>query len=232
MCIRDRFSACDIESSYSENNDFFELNTKMETFYRNIDSSKTPRLKSIYKEKFETFIKNYIDRSNSPLGNLLALQAFDMTKKNNKGDVEKILSSLDNPKFLNKYHQSLKGHYFAANQSNKSNSEYSNLLLWLSLTANLLLSFFLWKLWSENRNLKHLSHQKPKVETRQFSRKQLTKKENEVLELILLGNTNQEIADQLYVGLSTIKTHINNLYRKTGINDRKELLKAFGKKNA
>jgi ATP/maltotriose-dependent transcriptional regulator MalT len=35
-----------------------------------------------------------------------------------------------------------------------------------------------------------------------------------VLALIAAGKSNVEIASSLFVSLSTVKTHINNLYRK------------------
>ncbi len=51
----------------------------------------------------------------------------------------------------------------------------------------------------------------------------LTPKEIEVAGLILEKKKNQEIADQLFVELSTIKTHINAIYKKVGVRNRSEL---------
>lgn len=51
----------------------------------------------------------------------------------------------------------------------------------------------------------------------------LTSREQQVLKLISSGKKNQEIADELYVDISTIKSHINNIYKKTGLKNRKEL---------
>ena len=53
----------------------------------------------------------------------------------------------------------------------------------------------------------------------------LTSKEKEVTLLILEKKKNQEIANELFVELSTIKTHINNIYKKVGVKNRKELFK-------
>lgn len=52
---------------------------------------------------------------------------------------------------------------------------------------------------------------------------QITDKEKKVIELVAQGKKNQEIADELYNDISTIKTHINNIYKKTGVKNRKEL---------
>lgn len=44
--------------------------------------------------------------------------------------------------------------------------------------------------------------------------KSISKRETEVLKLIAKGSTNQEIADQLFVSIKTVKTHRNNLIKK------------------
>ncbi len=51
-----------------------------------------------------------------------------------------------------------------------------------------------------------------------------SERELEVLRLIDAGLSNREIAERLIVGLGTIKTHINNLYRKLDVNSRTQAL--------
>ncbi|MEX3103877.1 MULTISPECIES: response regulator transcription factor [unclassified Streptomyces] len=48
----------------------------------------------------------------------------------------------------------------------------------------------------------------------------LTLRESEVLILIADGLSNQEISRRLHVSTTTVKTHINNLFAKTGLKDR------------
>jgi LuxR family maltose regulon positive regulatory protein len=48
----------------------------------------------------------------------------------------------------------------------------------------------------------------------------LSERELEVLGLIAAGLSNREIADQLVVAISTVKTHINNIYRKLDVSKR------------
>ena len=48
----------------------------------------------------------------------------------------------------------------------------------------------------------------------------VSERELEVLHLINDGLTNQEIADQLVIAVSTVKTHINHLYGKFGVRSR------------
>jgi DNA-binding NarL/FixJ family response regulator len=51
----------------------------------------------------------------------------------------------------------------------------------------------------------------------------LTARELEVLPLVVEGLSNQEIADRLHLGVTTVKTHIANLLDKTGSENRVQL---------
>ena len=53
----------------------------------------------------------------------------------------------------------------------------------------------------------------------------LTTRETEVLLLIAEGFSNQEIARKLHVSTATVKTHINNLFAKTGLKDRAQAVR-------
>jgi DNA-binding NarL/FixJ family response regulator len=51
----------------------------------------------------------------------------------------------------------------------------------------------------------------------------LTDREEQVLATVARGRTNSEIADELYIGLSTVKTHIASLMAKIGARNRVEI---------
>ncbi|MFE9500304.1 response regulator [Streptomyces collinus] len=53
----------------------------------------------------------------------------------------------------------------------------------------------------------------------------LTARETEVLVLIADGLSNQDIARKLHVSTATVKTHINNLFAKTGLKDRAQAVR-------
>jgi two-component system, NarL family, nitrate/nitrite response regulator NarL len=55
---------------------------------------------------------------------------------------------------------------------------------------------------------------------KQNDRPALTKREQEILHLIAAGKSLPEIAEQLYLGLTTVKTHVQHLYEKLGVSDR------------
>jgi DNA-binding CsgD family transcriptional regulator len=52
----------------------------------------------------------------------------------------------------------------------------------------------------------------------------ITRREAEILELLLEGIGSQEIGDRLFISRRTVETHLYNLYRKTKTANRVELI--------
>jgi DNA-binding NarL/FixJ family response regulator len=53
----------------------------------------------------------------------------------------------------------------------------------------------------------------------------LTSREQEVLAHLLQGESNEQIADKLYVDISTVKFHNKNIFRKMHVSNRMELMR-------
>jgi len=53
--------------------------------------------------------------------------------------------------------------------------------------------------------------------------KELSPRQKEVLSLIVKGKSNKEIMAELNIELSTLKTHINQVYKILGIKNRREI---------
>lgn len=63
-----------------------------------------------------------------------------------------------------------------------------------------------------------------------FQQKQhneLTERENEVLNLLSKGKSYASIAEELYLSINTIKTHVKNIYEKLQVSSKEELLKRY-----
>ena len=52
----------------------------------------------------------------------------------------------------------------------------------------------------------------------------LTEREKEIILLILEGKTKQEIADSFCLSVSTIKSNVENIYRKFDVHNKAELI--------
>ncbi|MBX3168691.1 MAG: response regulator transcription factor [Candidatus Eremiobacteraeota bacterium] len=63
---------------------------------------------------------------------------------------------------------------------------------------------------------------KPKVNESEYAN--LSPREQEVLKRLQLGHTPKEIAEILHLSLSTVKTHVRNLYRKYEVSTRTQLI--------
>jgi DNA-binding NarL/FixJ family response regulator len=48
----------------------------------------------------------------------------------------------------------------------------------------------------------------------------LTTRERDVLRLLVEGRSNPEIAEALFVGTGTVKTHVANIFAKLGVSSR------------
>lgn len=55
----------------------------------------------------------------------------------------------------------------------------------------------------------------------------LSEREAEVLSLVVMKKSNREIADELVLAVGTIKSHVHNLVKKTGVSNREELIVDF-----
>lgn len=65
----------------------------------------------------------------------------------------------------------------------------------------------------------------PAVPEREAVPDGLTARETEVLSLVAEGLSNHEIARRLHIGPATVKTHINNIFAKSGVRDRAQAVR-------
>ena len=66
-----------------------------------------------------------------------------------------------------------------------------------------------------------------KAATLQYS---LTKREETILRLLLAGEANDQICEELCISVNTLKKHVLNLYRKLGIRNRVQMFKMIREK--
>ena len=76
--------------------------------------------------------------------------------------------------------------------------------------------------------IQNLSHQIESLSTEQEENSksqlsELTTRQKEVYELIVSGKSNKEIMENLFIEQSTLKSHINQIYKKLKVKSRREL---------
>lgn len=64
-----------------------------------------------------------------------------------------------------------------------------------------------------------------------FNTYELTNREQEIFYLIVKGYSNSKIADELFISTMTVKTHVYNIFKKTGVKTRFELTGLLNERN-
>jgi PAS domain S-box-containing protein len=60
-----------------------------------------------------------------------------------------------------------------------------------------------------------------------LQRLSLTKRQEEIVKLIIQGYSNRQISDKLFISEKTVKAHLNNVYKKLGLSSRLQLVADF-----
>lgn len=154
----------------------------------------------IPRESLKELLINVADSCTSPVVGLLAVHsAFGLSAKQ-KSRINKILDRYDKS---NSY-------------GNRIFQEYKS----ASNAGSVLLIFFIFLLLSSYMGF--IIFQKRKSAR---LKRLLSQRETSIVLLMLEGKSNKEIANTFNIELSTVKTHVNNVYAKLKISDRKELQK-------
>lgn len=78
------------------------------------------------------------------------------------------------------------------------------------------------QIWIDNNNLKALLYRAGTI-SQNGKLATVSKREQQVLDLINKGFKNKEIAEQLYLSEQTIKAHISRIFRKFNVSSRSQL---------
>ncbi len=189
------------------------------TFY--FHQIKFPSELRFSQEKLNRDLISFSDTCSSTMASLAAVINTDMDKyhESNSAFYSSFGTRLGSDLAENSYHEDYNRKMRYYYPEVKSQSSWREMLL-LFLTGACL--FLLWQnssLRKKSNNLDSKKEQLPDLT------EQLTKKEKEILNLITAGKSNKEIAIDLFVELSTVKTHINKLYSKLNVSQRKDAIK-------
>jgi len=94
------------------------------------------------------------------------------------------------------------------------------ILLEGALLALLAAVFFSWRRRRERRR----NTPSPESLDRVAEKFSLSKREAEILPLLLAGKSNKEIEGALFIAMATVKIHVHNIFRKVHVGSRLHLL--------
>ena len=169
--------------------------------------------------KYQDYCKQQINQSDNPFINLFNLSNSQLSIQDEPELFKKIHNELSANKILPVYANSLQNEIqlFDFNAVDRKSKWLRNALIG-SVLLNLLLLIFIIKAKSSfSKNKNHAL----------VSIKSLTNKEIEVMKLISAQKSNKEISNELFISEATVKTHINNIYRKLGVKSRKEAIELY-----
>lgn len=196
-------------------------------FVKELTRINNPEVRKQYFRRYFYDIKSYIGtiQKKHPLATLLLLANFD--ENTLKEDYEKntdFYIKLDNR--LSNYYgtDSYALQYKAFLPKLASASTQANLNFYKNL--NYISAFIILILIGSNIILlkKNRLHKK---KLRLSEAVDLTQQEEKIAKLIDLNKSNKEIGDELFISLSTVKTHVRNVYAKFEVNNRKDFIKKY-----
>jgi len=222
---------CEIKQSSTYNTAILEINALQETLLSSLQSTKSDAQRNIiYKncfQKLQEFSKSF----NDPLVELYTYHLYANEKSFSRNAylndlkvnsyylnlLEKLNTSYPKSNYLKQYKNDLNKDKYPLLNTKDVNTKFWIWCIGGLLLISVLINIVLFK--------KQQQKKQPKIDYKNT----LTPQEQKVFELMQQKSSNKIIADTLFISVSTVKTHINNIYSKLGISSRKEVDAFFEK---
>lgn len=154
----------------------------------------------------ELYIYSYLSDRTSDLHNYYVEDLKDNPYYDNLAS--RLANVYPNSPYTTQYKNELQADRYMLNASDNYG------LKWIYLLFTILSISLIFNVILLNRILK-----KKKSKTQELKAR-LSKQEQVVLEQLLQDKTNKDIAESLFLSVSTVKTHINNIYKKLNVQSR------------
>jgi len=221
---------CDLRSTNPKSDAFLQLDAEKEEMIFDFSEFRSEANRKLNTKKWFGRLQQFGAQFNEPLAELYAFD-FLSDRRNETysyylNDVvnnsyysalaERLESSYPNSSYTTLYKQEI-----AIDQQLRSTSNNSRFPWPWLVGLTLLLSLAM--------NVYYLSIQKSMHgKAKEKSLEKLSPQEQKIIALIKEDKTNKEIASILFISVSTVKTHINNLYKKLGVTTREEIKQLLG----
>ncbi|WP_426429419.1 response regulator transcription factor [Winogradskyella sp. HB-48] len=221
---------CKVESNNPRANAFLKIDSlknDMRFAYGEVRSEANRKLNN---KKWFTTLQDYGTALNEPIAEL-GIYAYLSDRssylhsyyvedlKNNPyydGLKERLETAYPNAPYTTQYKNELAADRFMLATAEEDKNSSFNIYLYTVLAISFFLNLFLlYRIW-KNKHSKS-----------EDLRSRLSKQEQVVLEHLLQDKSNKDIAESLFLSVSTIKTHTNNIYKKLDVQSRDEAKSLF-----
>lgn len=215
---------CDIQSNNNYNNIIRKVDSLEEVLLTDLQYSKSDaQRKIIYGTSFRK-LQQFSNTFNEPLAELYAFQLYSSNKsiynrffqKDLKTSeyylilLNKLKENYPKSTYSKQFEEELKQQQYLFIKKEKNTKMYFYILCFL-LICSIILNLYLYKR-QYNKKAERINY----TDT-------LSPQEQKVFEYMHQKLTNKEIASTLFISVSTVKTHINNIYTKLNIIARNEV---------
>lgn len=218
-------SFCDIASSNSASGLLLEIDALKEEMILDFIENNSNTSIGLNLKKWFQRLQNYGEEVNEPLAELYI---YDFLSDRKNETYSYFLQDLKR----NDYYSELKNRLMATYPNSNLTSQYiqehnadTSIGTTMLTAANKSKTIYFW--YGGGLFLVCLTgYYGLKLQKRKASKKalqQLTPQELTILSAIKNGSTNKEIATELFISVSTVKTHINNIYKKLEVDSREDV---------
>jgi DNA-binding CsgD family transcriptional regulator len=221
---------CDIESNNPRSMALIQIDSLKEEMKFAYSEYRSEANRKLNNKKWFKTLQEFSEATGDPLAELYAY-AFLSDRRNElhshyvedlktnpyyKDLLARLESSYPNSSYTRQYRRELQADRFMLGEDKVNTANSWLLILYVVLALSLFLNgIFLYRQFQQK---KHSSN---------ALRSQLSKQEQVVLDLLLEEKTNKEIAERLFLSVSTVKTHTNSIYKKLKVQSREEAKSLF-----
>jgi DNA-binding CsgD family transcriptional regulator len=216
---------CEIKQTSKHNTAILEINALQETLLTDLQNSKSDTQRTIiYKNCFQK-LQKFSKTFNDPLVELYTYHLYaneksfsrpfylaDLKESTYYADLlERLTLTYPKSNYTKQFKSDLKKDKYSQLEINNAGNSVLIYVIGALLIISVLLNILLLQ--------KNKTKKEPKINYKTI----LTPQEQKVFELMHQKNSNKDIADILFISVSTVKTHVNNIYAKLAISSRKEV---------
>ncbi|AXT62841.1 LuxR family transcriptional regulator [Aquimarina sp. AD10] len=221
----DKEMFCKIVSNNQKSDAFIKVDSIIHEMRFAFASYRSETNRKLNVKKWFSTLQQYVQNQDEPLTELY-IYAFLSDKANNL--YAYYLEDLNTNPYYDQLLQRLQTKYPNNIYTNRYKAELASDKFLINSGENAPKNYWLWALFivlisSIAINILQFSQARARNKIAKDLSKNLTQQEQKVLNFILEDKTNKEIASSMFVSISTIKTHINNLYKKLNVRSREEV---------